>query len=283
MTSLLLIRALGADGPPPLDRVPPADVVALVATMLLLLATLRWRTRILLYLTGYVGGTVACGVLLCGPLVFPLLFFTWRRHPGKGFGWMLLATMVCGTALLAWRIPWPRPLTTAALQHGRAVIVAARTKTDLWSSWHTPGTSVRTPFQIVTLDLTPAGSGAPVQALDTVDAGSSAGLVRGATVSVEYPPGNPAAARLSGATRDYARDALVYFLELTYGLAMAVICVGLVLGRVRRAILGSRAATTFTARQSVFRDIAALPDDESRRKALEALLGRSFPDPRDHR
>ena len=253
----------------------------MVATVALLLATMRWRTRLLLYVTGFVGATVGGALFLAGPLVFPLLFFSWRRHPGKGLGWMLLATMACCTALLAWRMPWPRPLPSRGVQHAQAVVREVRTKTDLWSYWHTPGTSVRTPFQVAALALTPVGSAAPVQVADTVDAGSVLGLSQGALLAMEYPADNPAAARIVGATREYARDALVYFLELTYGIAVAVICVGLVLGRVRRAVLEAKAVTTFSSRQSVLRDIAAVPDDESRRQALEALLGRRFPDPRD--
>ena len=79
----------------------------------------------------------------------------------------------------------------------------AATTTFTSCGYCTSGEVLAQPFEVVTLEFTPAGARFPVQTADAVDTGSVRGLVEGATVRVHYAPDRPRAARIDGATRTF--------------------------------------------------------------------------------
>ena len=170
--------------------------------------------------------SVAAGVLLFGFLVFPLLLLAWWRRPGRGFGFVLLASVLLSTLLLAWRMPWPPGEPAEPRASAIATVRQVHAVQQVWGTTRRPGQAVRKPYQFVDLEFTPAGAREPVHALDAVDLGSVAGLAAGATLRVVYSTAEPHAARLQAGTRDYARDLLGYLLLLSYGSGAALLLVG---------------------------------------------------------
>ena len=248
------------------------DIAALAgALMLALLAYLR-NSGPLGLVAGLAVATLFSAIVLAGFLIFPILFWCWRRSPGKGYGWILLGSMALSAPLLYWRIPGPAPAPVGPEHQAVATVRQVHVVDHLWSNWKSAGQGLRKPFQMVDLAFTPPGATDPVHVLDRVDLNSVPGLQRGAEVRVSYPVQDARAARIVGATRTYAHDALIYFLELTYliaaFLAFLVFPTLHFFGKLLRSvsILGLRAP--FEAIQQLSR----MPADDPRRKALDAFM-----------
>jgi len=90
---------------------------------------------------------------------------------------------------------------------------------------------------------------------------------------VVYATAEPRAARIAGGTRTYARAALVFLLQVTYGLGAAAVLFYLMLAGlvwlVRPLVNASRA---MTSEPELRRRMAALPHDHPARRTLEELL-----------
>jgi hypothetical protein len=118
------------------------------------------------------------------------------------------------------------------------------------------------------LEFTPAGGTEAVQAVDRIDSGSVNALAPGTKVEVVYPAGQPRAALMRQGTRTYARDLLMYVLQLTYGIAAALLLLGWPLLR-----LFNRLGRVFAPdpKQLEARLAGLLPDDPRRRMMEERL------------
>jgi hypothetical protein len=256
-----------------------AELTLIGVAMLLGLAAYGRGSRPLEIVAWCVGATVAAGVPPFGWFVYALLFGVWRRRPGQGFGWMLLAVALLSAGLLYWRVPRPTPLPSGPRGTALATVRHAESSREIWSSVGRDGEAgaerVRQPFQTVDLAFTPAGAREPVHAFDRVDSGSVAGLRDGAAVPIVYSIADPRVARIAGGTRTYARAAFVFVLEVTYGLgAVAVLFFGVLMAIervVRRFVDTSRA---LMSDPEVLRRVAALPPDHVARRALEENLRR---------
>jgi len=236
----------------------------------------RYKSRALGFVATAVGAAVASTVLLLGWLVLPALFWLWRASPGKGFGWVLLASTTLTAAGLYARVPWVAPLPEGSLHQAAALVRAVRVVDRIWAS-STPdessaGQSIRMPFQMVDLEFTPAGRTEAVHALDRVDLGSVSALRVGATVPVIYSEADPRAGRMSAGTRNFGRQAATYLLALTYGIG-ALIAVGVL----ALLFIGQRLARMLRRHAAVFdpaavdRLLSALPDGDPRRTVVERL------------
>lgn len=190
---------------------------------------------------GLVGlsGSLA-GSMMSGFLVFPVLFVLWRKLRGFGFGRALLLAIALAVVVMAVNVPWPDPASPGPSTETTATVVQVKTVDRIWGAlmghtrvglgtsartgWpaHNPnaGTSIDAPFLLVDLEFTPPGATRPVHAVDRVDASSAPGVTAGAQVRVVVPQADPRAARIAGAQRDYARDALVHLLAWTGGMSL---------------------------------------------------------------
>jgi hypothetical protein len=200
-----------------------AELSAIAATGLLGFVAYRRRSRILVALAATAGVTIAASILLFGFLVFPTLFWIWRRRRAARFGWALIASIALSTVALYYRVPWPAPLPGGPVGHATAVVRDVRLTDHIWASAASAGNStsgqgISRPFQLIDLEFTPQGRVEPVHALDAVDAGSFADLRPGVTVPVVYAVRDPrAAARMTVGTREYGTRAFVSILGLTFG------------------------------------------------------------------
>jgi hypothetical protein len=255
-----------------------AELTLVGVAILLGLVAYERRSRWLEVVAWLVGATVVAGVLSFGWLVYALLFGVWRRRPGQGFGWMLLAVVALSTGLLYWRVPRPSPPPAGPRRTAVATVRRVESSREIWSSGERDdGESlsehVRQPFQSVDLEFTPVGAREPVHAFDRVDSGSVAGLRDGAAVLVVYTAAEPRAAQIAGGTRAYARAALVYLLEITYALGAAAVLFYLLLAgleRLARPLV--HASRALGSEPELRRRVAALPHDHAARRTLEELL-----------
>jgi hypothetical protein len=280
---LRLVRAVGSVlvGSTWLSRIPfesdtvrgAFEMAGLAVAALLGYAAYRRRSRPLGWLAGLAGAIWISTIVLAGYLVFAVLFWAWRRNPGRGFGWLLLASMVFSTLTLYWRIPQPAASIVGPQRQATAIVGQTRLVTALWGGWRLSGQPIPRPFQMVDLQFVPQGAKNPVHVLDRVDTGTVSGLTAGAHVRIIYPETEPRAARIAGGTRRFARDALLHILEVTYGIGAALAfllfpLLNAVGGRIRRSPILSRASDAGTDR----RHPGVPPEDDPRRKALEAFL-----------
>jgi hypothetical protein len=240
----------------------------------------RRRSRWLAVAAGTVAITVASSVLLLGWFIFPLLFWIWRANPGKGFGWSLALSIALTTAVIYYRVPGPTALGGGPHAESKAVVRNVRVVDRIWASSSSSGESsggqpIRYPFQMIDVEFTPQGAAEAIHALDRVDLGSLPGLKEGIVVPVTYSRAAPRSARIAGGTREFGRHALVYFLELTYGIgaALAIVmfpAVYLVLRLARR----SRALRLAFDPTERTRLLSQLPADDPRREKIERLINR---------
>jgi hypothetical protein len=166
------------------------------------------------------------------------------------------------------------------LREGTAVVRQVRIVNQIWTgasegghTGHEGGQDIRQPFQMLDLEFTPAGANEAIHVLDRVDVDSLPGLHEGARVAIYYASTDPRLARAAGGTRNYARQAVVYLLGLTYGmgaaLAFLVFPAVYVVGKLLRS---SRIFGPIIAYDEIVQHIARLPAHDPRRKALEAWM-----------
>lgn len=235
----------------------------------------RRRSKPLGFAAGLIGSVALSAVLLVGFVVFPILFWVWRRNPGQGFGRLFLASLVLSTLALAWRLPWPSPAPVGSVHEATALVRQVKEVHDLWSDWRSAGQGLPQPFQMVDLEFTPAGATTPVRILDRVDLNGIAGLAAGGTVPVTYSALDPRDGHISHAPRTYASKALFYILALTWAIALAL---GLVLFPLvefaARRLRTSPLVSTLLDAGAPPERLHSLPADDPRRKALEGFFRR---------
>src|SRR5439155_26507191 len=112
-----------------------------------------------------------------------ILFLAWRRNPGKGYGWLLLATMASTAPLLYWRIPQPSPLPSGPTRDAAGVVPRMRIVDQIWTS-EEGVQNIRHPFQMLVLEFTPDGANESTHVLARVDFDSVPGLREGAAVRI---------------------------------------------------------------------------------------------------
>lgn len=249
---------------------PLLDLVLCGAGFGLAFVAYRLKSRPLGGLAGLVGATVAAGVLLLGPFVFPLLYWIWRRNPGQGYGWMLTLSMALSTWLLYYRLPKPADQPAGSTQTTTAIVRSLHRRTHVWGTYRSSGQEIPVAYDEVDLELNPGGQSVPLHAIDRVDAGSVPGLALGATVRVRYAVADPERARIDGGDRTYPNAALQYLLKLTAIFGAIVLGLGWAWQRVtgwfrRPGSLGSVRTDPTQAMQR----LSALPPDHPARKRFE--------------
>jgi hypothetical protein len=228
---------------------------------------------------GLVGATWISAVLLAGFLVMPLLFWLWQRYRGKGYGWLLLGTVILSGPALYLRVPFPPPVAPGAQVNTTAIVRQVRIVRRIWSTRKTGGgQDLRQPFQMAELEFTPVGASEPVHILDRVDQGSVAGLTEGGKVRVSYPVSDPRAGRIAEGSRTYADQTLSYNLELNYifpaVFALVVFPVIRFLGKWADSVPIFRALNA--AQKSSLR-VPQMTEDDPRRRVIEALKSKALP------
>lgn len=271
-------------GPPDPQDIAKAGAVALAIALALLAYAIKRKSL------GVSAGVVA---LVCFPsvllavsalLLFPALYWAWRRSPGKGYGLSLLTTVVFSVAVVYWRVQHAPSFPSGPVQHGTATVRQLRVVDEIWSdawetSGHSAGNRIGRPFEMVDMEYMPEGANETIHALDRVDRNSVAGLREGATVRIEYAQADPNSARIAGATRNYARQTAVYLLLVMYGLG-AIVTFALI--PIRRAILrvlrASPMVRPFTDPDAAITQLAAIdkmidsPAGDPRRARFEEIV-----------
>src|SRR6185436_17484314 len=112
-----------------------------------LLGFLAYRTKSnsLAFAAALIGGTWAAGVLSLGFILFPILFVAWWKQRGKGFGWLLLGTMVASPVVLYLRIPWPEPFPPGPTHEVEGIVRQVQTVREIWTT-DEGGQDIRQPF-----------------------------------------------------------------------------------------------------------------------------------------
>lgn len=224
------------------------DVACVALAALLAFVAYRTRSQWLILVAAVVGVAVVSGVLLFGFVAYPLLLaVAWKRR-GRGYGWAFVLAVFAGTLLLAWRIPISELALGIAAEHATATVTGARIRDHLWSTPRNSGQFVPKSFEEVKFDVTTA-DGRFLHLLDRVDSESVAGLRAGAHVAVGYPPGAPARARLTNATRDWAHAAFFYIVASTWLVAGGIIVLVWLAARTRRAVLAMGGQSARAARE----------------------------------
>lgn len=234
-------------------------------------------------------------LLIAGALlVFPFLFWAWHKHPGHGYGWMLLGGIAVSVALTYWRVPRPEPLPAGPSQTGTAVIRQVKTVKRIWSTGRSApnrggsvGQTLSHPFYMVDLEFTPLGSADPVHAVDKIDEVSASSMSKGQSVAIVYPITNPRQAQLVGATRAFSQP---IFRELIWPTLIGTVLVTFVAipvfngfdclfrrlfpfatrGEFNPAVMERMVSVMPVER--VERELAKLPPADPRRLKLEAFL-----------
>lgn len=239
-------------GPPAPEDI--AMAVALAIAAIFGLIAYSTRNKVLGVIAAVIAGICFPMTLLavCGFLAFPALFWATRRNPGKGYGWALITTIALSVGVAYWRIPRSSRLPSDSIRNATATVRQVRVADELWSdTWETYGRTagehIRQPFQMVDLEFTPDGASEPIHVLDRIDLNSVPGLREGSSVSVQYSALEPDSARILGASRNYARQAITYLLCLVYGaggvIAFAVMPLANAIKKVLRASAVLRAFT----------------------------------------
>jgi hypothetical protein len=263
------------------------EVIAFCAAAALGGIAYRRRSRLLTLVAVTVGAIVASSVLLLGFLIFPILFWIWSANRGQGYGWVLLWSSVFTTVALYYSIPRPKTLAPGRRAQTMATVRGVKTVDRIFAASSAAGESmggqrIRHPFQMVDLEFTSPGASEAVHALDLVDLGSVPGLSAGATVPIEYAVADPRAGRMLAGTRRYARDALIYVLELTFGVGAVLASVVFPVVYLAKKVVRSSSMLSImfdpTARARLVSDLSALPADHLRRKTLERLDRPRSPD-----
>src|SRR5204863_5909702 len=117
-----------------------------------------------------------------GFLVFPILFGLWRASPGRGYGWVLLASIPLTVAVLYWRIPQPARAAPEPVRRTTGMVRHVQVADNLWSTSESSGQHVPQAVQMADVEFTPEGASEPIHVLDRVDANSVPNLRTGGTV-----------------------------------------------------------------------------------------------------
>ena len=223
----------------------------------------------------FAAAVVCVAILPFGFLVFPILFGVARRMPGKGYGWVLVASMVVSAYVLYWRVPKTPPLPPGPTREVLATVRQVKLVDEIWSTDESGGEHLRQPFQMADLEFTPEGARDSVHALDRVDTGSVPNLGTGGAVRVVYALSDPRSARAVTGTHTYVGRFLKYYLELTYGGAAVVMLVIWPLLRLSDRLFRRFTDVTKRVPAQALPYMAQLPPDDPRRQALEAYLRRA--------
>jgi hypothetical protein len=266
-------------GPP--DTRELADLGGIVLAVLIgLIAYSKKSMALGLAAVAVVSASVPVVLLgACGLIVFPSLFWAWRRNPGKGYGWTLLGLIAFTAAVVYWRVPQPATMPAGPVINGSAIVQQTRVVDQIWSSdseGHASsdgGQTIGTPFEMLDLEFTPEGASEPIHVLDRIDSDSVPGLREGAKVPIYYNAIDPGSARVAAGTRNYARQAAVYLLGLTYCLAaIMTILVFPIVHFVEKFVRSSPIFGGISNSGALVQQWRHLPEDDPRRKAFEQAL-----------
>lgn|GEM_PF-4122238 len=111
-----------------------------------------------------------------------------------------------------------------------------------------PSQDLLRPFDRVEIEFDPTGDGGTVVAVDDIDVGSRPGLAINASIDVTFPPENPRAAQIAGATRSHLPiNWLMGPLELSMYAAVLALIAGS--GFISRAFVRRRKANRAVGQQ----------------------------------
>jgi hypothetical protein len=141
-----------------------------------------------------VGGFLLGIILLLRPVL--------RRLPAAMKALAILTALIVTVFWLVYPTPWVRPLASPVLTTDAEVIRVREETRSFTSNRSTGSVPAPQPWNVVELRFVPQGRKKAVIAVDSVDAGSVAGLRTGARLPVSYSANNPRDARLAG-TRNW--------------------------------------------------------------------------------
>jgi len=271
-------------GPP--DQQDIEMAAALVVAAIFVLIAYRSRSKVIGVIGAVIAGVCFPMTLIaaCGVLLFPALFWASRRHPGKGYVWALIVTIISSAGVAYWRVPRSSSLPPDAIANANATVRQVRVADELWSdTWEDygrrAGEHILQPFQMVELEFTPEGTSEPIRALDRIDLNSVAQLREGSLVRIQYSVLEPDSVRIVGASRKYPRQAVSYLFCLMYGAGGVIVFVFIPLANgvkklfrlspVLRAFVDPNAAI---ARLGQTNNWSRLPKDDPRRGQIEQFL-----------
>ncbi len=110
-----------------------ADIAGISLTVLLAWVAWRRKTNGWILAAACCATVVCSSVLLFGFVAFRLLFAVWRKHPGRGFGTVLAASMLLAAGVLYWRIPRPAPVPGGRTAEAAATVLQVHTADHIWS------------------------------------------------------------------------------------------------------------------------------------------------------
>jgi hypothetical protein len=259
-----------------------AELGGIGVAVLMAVAAYKRKSKLLGVAAAVIGGVCVPVFLLAvtGFFLFPILFWAWRGHPGKGYGWALLGTMALSTAAVYWRIPRPTPMPPGPRREATAIVRRARVVNEIWSnvregssSGSEGGQDIRRPFQMADLEFTPEGATEPIHVLDRVDLDSVPGLREGARVQIYYSSADARLARIAGGTRNYAQQALIYLLGFAYGIGAALAFVVFpAIHIVKKLVRSSSIFGPLISHYQTMQQLSSLPADDPRRKAWDAFM-----------
>jgi len=251
---------------------------------------------LLAYLKKNVALTIVAAVIVgvCFPLVllggcafvaFPTLFWISRQNPGKGYGFVLLATVVLSVAVVYWRMQRPSPVQPGPIRTSTAVVRQIRVVDEIWSntweiySGHRAGEKIGPSFEMVDLEVTPEGTSEPIHVLDRIDLNSVANIREGSSVPIQYSAANPDLAQITGGTHTYIWRTTAYLSLIGYGIGAIVTFVFVPIRRATvRVLRTAPAVRTFTdpsaaiARLRKTNRLTKLTRDDPRLKQLEEMV-----------
>ena len=276
-------------GSSPLSRLPygpsatrdSQEIAGFLVAAFLGIVAYRRRSKRLGVVAGLVLGACIPSLLLVtsGLFLLPTLYWAWREHPGRGYGWALAGTIALCTAVVAWRVPQPAAVPADAVRT-TAIVRQIKVVDQIWTvdmEGHTDGMGgepIPRPFQMLELEFAPPGVSEPLHVVDRIDLDSVPGLRVGAVVPVEYSASDPQLARVAEGRRNYAREAEIHLLSLTYGFALAMTFIIFEISRAwRRLRRSSPVLSTLRDPSGAIRQVASkLPAGDPRRKAFEEML-----------
>lgn len=173
-----------------------------------------------------------------------LLLVLWLKARVSLAGWVLLASAPIAFVYVS--MPLSEPSPSGPARTATAVVDYMDNVTKMFEGSHTRGMPLSQPYDIAALRFTPEGRTEAVVGVDKVDAGSVAGLTKGAAVPIRYEAANPRVVRLEGGTRTFPRKAFQTAI-LTGGVFAALLVVATLVGSGMRA-LGRRLSTQARAR-----------------------------------
>jgi hypothetical protein len=135
-----------------------------------------------------------------------LLLVIWRVAGWPKFGWAVgVCCALALAAVLIQEFPRPTPRPVSGVRNATGHIQSIETIGRLFEGSRSRGLDTLQPVEVAAIEFVPEGRADAVVAVDLIDAGSIAGLKKGATVAIEYEAASPRTAYLQGATRNFAR------------------------------------------------------------------------------